>query len=319
MSIDVLRAIQLLLPDAQIVQTDAPADESYGGAYGREPNIVVAECVEGGVLRAHRVIGEPRVRFAGFLDGIQRARIALHRNGIPVVDGTVAAAVRVRANRRFATWGHRTPIVSRRIYMPLELLGCGEHTDVGGLDIVDTSYRLDGGERVSRHPAALRAVAFQYVGRDREAAEEELAELWCVDGAEPLFIDGGISGNGRVAAASCAVGVIKSHRTLYADGAALDVVMSLRCGERSSVFTPSPNRRNPVMSWYLRLRDPRGHDAMFGLVRVEASAGGDIASRANEVSRWVLGEASPLSLPDSRWDRMAYGIRDCEQFLRAIA
>jgi hypothetical protein len=318
-SIDVLRAIQSLLPDAQIVHTDAPVDESYGGAYGREPTITVAECLEGRLLRAHRVIGEPQVRFAGFLDGVQHARIALHHNGIPIVDGTVAAVVRVRANRRFTTWGHRTPIVSRRIYMPLELLGHPGQTVVGGRDIVDTSYRFDSRERVSRHPAALRAVAFQYVGRDREAAEERLAELWCVDGAEPLFIDGGISGNGRVAAASCAVGVVKSHRTLYADGAALDVVMSLRRGERSSVFTPSHSRRSPVMSWYLRLRDPRGQDAMFGLVRVEASAAGDIESRANEISRWVLAESSPLSLPDSRWDRMAYGIRDCEQFLRSVA
>jgi hypothetical protein len=318
-SIDVLRAIQSLLPDVEIVQADAPADESYGGAYGKEPNIAVAECVEGRALRAHRVIGKPEVRFAGFLDGIQRARIAGHRKGVPIVDGTVAAVVRVRVNRRFTTWGHRTPIVSRRLYMPSELLGCAGRTAVDGIEIVDTSYGMDNGERVSRHPAALRAVAFQYVGRDREMAEQKLAELWCADGAEPLFIDGGISGNGRVASSSCAVGVVKSHRTLYADGDGLDVVMSLRCGERSSVFAPSSTRRSPIVSWYLRLRDPKGHDAMFGLVRIEASAGGDIESRANEISRWVLAEATPLSLPDSRWDRMAYGIRDCEQFLRAIA
>ena len=42
------------------------------------------------------------------------------------------------------------------------------------------------------------------------------------------------------------------------------------------------------------------------------------AARANEVSRWVLAEALPLALPDGRWDKMAYGIRDCEEFLRAI-
>ncbi len=296
-----------------------PADESYGGAYGKEPNIAIAECVEGSVLRAHRVIGEPVVRFAGFLDGIQRARIACHQKGVPVVDGTVAAVVRVRVNRRFTTWGHRTPIVSRRLYMPLELLGCEGQTAALGFDIVDTTYELESGARVSRHPAALRAVAFQHVGRDREIAEQKLAELWCRDGAEPLFIDGGISGSGRIAASSCAVGVVKSHRTLYADGDALDVVMALRCGERSSVFSPSSKRRSPIISWYLRLRDPKGQDAMFGLVRVEASADGDIQARANEISRWILAEATPLSLPDGRWDRMAYGIRDCEQFLRAIA
>jgi len=317
-SIDVLRAIRSLVPDVEVIHSDAPADESYGGAYGKEPNIANAECVEGRVLRSHRVIGKPEVRFAGFLDGIQRARIACHQHGIPIIDGTVAAVVRVRVDRRFRTWGHRAPLVSRRLYMPLALLGC-EGSSAEGIDIVDTSCQLDGAGSVSRHPAALRSVAFQYVGRDRELAEQKLGELWCVDGAEPLFIDGGISGSGRVAASGSAVGVVKSHRTLYADGAALDVVMALRCGERSSVFAPSSSRRSPIISWYLRLRDPKGQDAMFGLVRIEASAGGDIESRANEISRWVLAETTPLSLPDGRWDRMAYGVRDCEQFLRAIA
>jgi hypothetical protein len=37
------------------------------------------------------------------------------------------------------------------------------------------------------------------------------------------------------------------------------------------------------------------------------------------VSRWILAERAPLALPDARWDRMVYGIRDCEEFLRATA
>jgi hypothetical protein len=45
---------------------------------------------------------------------------------------------------------------------------------------------------------------------------------------------------------------------------------------------------------------------------------GEIGERANEVSRWILAEASPLALPDSRWDKMVYGVRDCEEFLRAV-
>mgnify|MGYP001765037969 CR=1 FL=1 len=45
---------------------------------------------------------------------------------------------------------------------------------------------------------------------------------------------------------------------------------------------------------------------------------GALAARADEVSRWVLGEALPVALPDGRWDKMVYGIRDCESYLRAI-
>ena len=40
--------------------------------------------------------------------------------------------------------------------------------------------------------------------------------------------------------------------------------------------------------------------------------------RADEVSRWILAEVSPVALPDGRWDKMVYGVRDCEEFLRAV-
>ena len=63
---------------------------------------------------------------------------------------------------------------------------------------------------------------------------------------------------------------------------------------------------------------------MWGLVRVEiahpdAAELHAIGDRADEVSRWILAESSPVALPDARWDKMVYGIRDCEEFLRAVA
>jgi hypothetical protein len=42
-----------------------------------------------------------------------------------------------------------------------------------------------------------------------------------------------------------------------------------------------------------------------------------VGARADEVSRWILAEAAPLALPDPRWDKMVYGVRDCEEYLRA--
>jgi hypothetical protein len=44
-----------------------------------------------------------------------------------------------------------------------------------------------------------------------------------------------------------------------------------------------------------------------------------LASRATDVPRWILAERAPLSMPHARWDRMVYGIRDCEEYLRATA
>ncbi len=37
---------------------------------------------------------------------------------------------------------------------------------------------------------------------------------------------------------------------------------------------------------------------------------------ADQLSRWLLAERSPLSAPDPRWDRLLYGIRAVEQYLR---
>ena len=66
----------------------------------------------------------------------------------------------------------------------------------------------------------------------------------------------------------CTVGVVKNHRTLYADGRASMSCSGFGDGERTSVFHV-PSQAKTVASWYLRLRDPIGHDPMWGLVRVE--------------------------------------------------
>ena len=67
------------------------------------------------------------------------------------------------------------------------------------------------------------------------------------------------------------------------------------------------------------LRETEGRDALWGLVRVEmrVTARETLTERADELSRWLLAESSPLAAPDPRWDRMAYGIRSAEEFLRA--
>jgi len=95
--------------------------------------------------------------------------------------------------------------------------------------------------------------------------------------------------------------------------------MGLKRGERSSIFRVSPRSRNSVLSWYLRLRDAGGRDSLWGLVRIESAECDRASERADEVSRWVMAETTPLALPDGRWDKMSYGIRDCEVFLRAIS
>jgi hypothetical protein len=317
----VLRLLRQCLPDVSVIDGASSLEQALAGD---PPILRSAQLVEGSTIRAVRIPDlsrETTSDFGAFLDGTQSVRVIAHHFGLPIVLGTVSAAIRVRVDRRFTTWGHQAPRVERKIYAPLRYIPglASADSSVQGWQIVDTSTADKDGQYPSEHPVALYEKATRAVDRDREALEDQLAEEWCARGEAPLFVDGGISRSARVSASQRAIGVIKSHRTLYVEGDALRIVMGLRRGERSSIFRVSPRSRNSVLSWYLRLRDAQGHDPMWGLVRVEAADCERPTPRADEVSRWVIAETSPLALPDGRWDKMSYGIRDCEEFLRAIS
>ena len=261
--------------------------------------------------------------FRAFLDGTQRSETAGHVHGVPIVVGHAAAVVRERRNRRLHTW-HR-PLVETLVYCPRKALPDATWQVLHGAygaALVDTTEGASAAD--SAHPLALSLAAVHRVQARRETLERDLAERWCRMEGDPLFVDGGTSGSERVASSACSVGVVKSHRILYAQGDAMRVVMALPHGHRSSVFLiESTYPRAAVASFYLRLRDAAGRDPMFGLVRVELAPPGPdekdrVGARADEVARWILAEVSPLALPDSRWDKMVYGVRDCEEFLRAI-
>lgn len=321
-----LRSLMGRLPGMSVVDSAAPIDAV---AFNDPPVLRAAQIVEGTALRAIRIPDlslRPGSEFGAFLDGAQKVQIVGHHHGMPIVFGTASAAVRVRVDKRMITWGHQAPRVERRIFLPLRYLPAladwrpsSSGVDASQWQIIDTSTADQNGEYPSQHPAVLLERAIRAVDQEREALEDQLAEAWCDRSESPLYIDGGISRSAPVASSSFAIGVIKSHRTLYVEGEGLPIVLGLEKGARSSVFRVSPRSRSSVLSWYLRLRDPKGRDAMWGLVRVEVAECERPEERANEISRWVLAETTPLSLPDGRWDKMAYGIHDCEEFLRAIS
>jgi hypothetical protein len=319
-----LHAVQRLLADL-FPSSESPAGETpleLTTSDARPARLISATIIEDGDLRARGVEGGPDAKFVAFLDGTQTSVVAQYqRAGVPIVLGTVAAVVRERRDRRLFTWQH---VVERRLYVPKAQLAPSiwDRLAATGLQIRDTA---DGGEEsqsAAEHPLAMREAAVHRVQKDREHAEQALAVAWCGREERCLFVDGPISSSERVAHADCVVGVVKTHRTIYASGDALTRVLALENGERSSVFLVTSPKRATVASWYLRIRDPRGHDPMWALLRVEISAdavrGPDITRRADEVSRWILAEVAPVSLPDGRWDKMVYGVRDCEEFLRAI-
>ncbi len=316
------RLILDLLPGCSEIEA-LPSDSDRYGYSEDAPTIAPVDLIEPSPFRAIRVtdIRAPRAQsgFTAFLDGIQNHRLVNQHKGISIVWGTVGAAIRVRVNRKLVSWTASPPVVRSSYYFPFRYLPDLAARFEDSPRVVDTAEANESGNAPSRHPAALIEAAVKRVQRDRERAEQELAEAWCAGDRGVLYVDGSITASKSVSSSRNAVGVIKTHRRLYADGIAFDVINSLQPGERSSVFRVASNRRYPVASWYLRVRGAPRRDAFFGLVRVEAALGDDISARADEVSRWVIAEGSPLSLPDGRWDKMAYGIRDTEEFLRAIS
>lgn len=316
----VQRRIAALLPEARPAAAGASTLEIAGQAMDA-PRLISATVLEAGGQSAHRVPAPPQPGFRAFLDGTQRSEVVSHLGGVPVILGHAAAVVRERRARRMHTWG--APLTESRLYCPRAMVSGSAWATLAadfGDALVDSG---GGGNEPAAHPYAVRDAAVHLVQAHREQLEQRLAERWCATERDPLFIDGGISGSESVAVSACTVGVVKSHRTLYAEGDALATVLALRSGERSSVFRVTSPRRTTVASWYLRLRDPLGHDPMWGLLRVEIAypapeALARVGERADDVSRWILAESSPLALPDARWDRMVYGVRDCEEFLRAV-
>lgn len=254
-------------------------------------------------------------QFRYFIDGIQRSWLLYYQDYAPVYYGYVAAAVRQRPEVLMSTWQYQ---VQEAIYLPERYFDPVELAKLAAnFTVIDTAPRSTDeseGDIDEKQPQLLREAARNAISDRREKLESDLAELW-IKQEQPgwLVMDGSITISKAAAEHSRIIGLIKSHNTQYFRFPAQEVILNLKQGDRSSTFTPPG--RHPVCSWYLRLRDNRNEDVHFGLVRVEAPIKAQV--QVDEISRWILTERRPLSLPDSRWDKMIYPIRDCEQFLRS--
>jgi hypothetical protein len=255
----------------------------------------------------------PENQFAYFLDGIQRSWLLYYQDFVPVYYGYTAAVIRQRQEALMTKWQHN-PCES--LYVPFCYFDSEELTRLRSqqLPVTDTKPKDATMEDGEMQPMAMREAARNTISDMREKNESDLAEAWTQsDLSGWLVMDGSISISRIASEHPRIVGLIKSHNTQYFRFPDQEVILNLKFGERSSVFQP-PNR-NPVCSWYLRLREGSNEDMHFGLIRVEAALAA--IADVDEISRWILTERRPLSLPDSRWDKMIYPIRDCEMFLRS--
>lgn len=281
------------------------------------PQTASAEIVEPSGRIDAVPVGEPRPsRFSYFLDGIERRRLVMYISGVPVLYGYAAAGIRYRApDKRMYAYG--SPVEREALFCPRRLVDLNLLSK--DLDVVDIE---DDGNTFEDHPMVLLEAARKKVSDVRSKLEAQMTSQWLADfngSDEWLLVDGSISGGYDRYLAPNVVGVIKSHQTQYFSIDDQRKIQALRVGERSGLFIPKGRNRPDVYSWYLRLWPNDGQDIHFGLVRVEAAKCDRTVQMVDEISGWLLAERAPLSLPDSRWDRMLYPIRDCEQFLRSRA
>ena len=287
-----------------------------------EPRIYKSELVDPKGSVDGISVGEPEPgRIAFFMDGIERKHIPLYYSIVPIVYGYVAAVIRERgADKRMYTYsdGYAS---DEALYFPLRLVS---GLQGAGMEIIDTETA---DKPLEEHPLILKEAARVAVSKSRGKLETRLARKWLeafAGESEWLMVDGSLGGtlggDYYKYPSPNIIGIIKSHQTQYFPMEEQRKILALKAGERSGIFKPlSRESQAPVYSWYLRLRPCIGQDVYFGLIRIEAAAGERTLEMADKISRWLLSERCPLSLPDSRWDRMFYPIRDCEQYLRSLA
>lgn len=279
------------------------------GAPSRIAPAAVAE--DGPFTRA--VDGAPVVGFGAFLDGVQESRAAAWVAQVPFVVASIGAVVLERRDGVLTSWpgGVRRRSV---LLLPRDLVDPAAWEALSAAHDVEDS-RAEAG---THHPDALLQRAVHAVEELRAAQERSLAEAWVAQRSEPLYVDGGLASMGVASRSPLAIGVVKSHRTIHAAAERVAELFALGEGQRTCVHAIEASAHRPaVWTWYLRLRTASATDPLFGLARVEiAVRSGPPTPVADEVSRWVLAERTPVAMPDARWDVLSYGIARCEAYLK---
>ncbi|HEU5218211.1 MAG TPA: hypothetical protein VFU23_06105 [Gemmatimonadales bacterium] len=279
-------------------------------SHGREDEacITPATLIEPGPVTARAVgAAEAWPGPVAFLDGTQRIEVVGYVGTSPLIVAEVAAAVRERVGRET-----RTVQVERRM---LAVARPGVLAAAAGALAGIESAPLPDEE--PGHPLQDVDAARHVVDRARGDAERIAGTAYRSRSPHWLVVDGSLSESPAWARDPKMVGVSKSHSTLPFEGEDLVTYLHLSAGHRSSIFQPASRRQAPVHAWGLRLWPWAGKDLLYGLVRVEVAASESRTVSADQLSRWVLAERAPISAPDARWDRLLYGVRGVEEYLRA--
>ncbi|MBK8005503.1 MAG: hypothetical protein IPK12_16665 [Gemmatimonadetes bacterium] len=287
-----------------------PASWIPAASEGRaeEATIRPARLVEQGEVGGIAVgLAEPWPDPVAFLDGMQRYEVMAYAGASPVVVAEVAGAVLERHDRQL----HAALAARRRLVIarPAVLADLG--------DAIEDHQAIPLPEDGPPHPVHDFLLARREVDAARGRLEVELGHSFRARSDAWLIVDGTLTESPQWAADGRMLGVCKSHATLPFADTDLEQYLRLPVGHRSPVFQPAGHDVAPVWSWALRLWPWEGRDLLHGLVRIEAAPRDETLAQVDQLSRWLIAERSPVSTPDPRWDRLLYGIRAVEQYLRA--
>lgn len=273
-----------------------------------EATIRPARLLEDFPVRGRSVgAAEPWPGTVAFLDGTQRYEVMAYAGASPVVVAEIAAAVLERRDRQLhvAEVARRRLVIARpRVLDQLE-------------EVIEGHAAVALPEQGPAHPVLDFQLARREVDAARGRLEVELGHRYRSASNAWLIVDGSLAESPQWAADPRMIGVAKSHATLPFSDTDLEDYLRLPAGFRSPLFQPAGGEIAPVYSWALRLWPWEGRDLLHGLIRVEAAPTLDTMAEADQLSRWLLAERAPVSTPDPRWDRLLYGIRAVEEYLRA--
>jgi len=296
-----------------LAQLQQPSDDYF---------VASLKVVEHAEMRAVpvRPVAQPNA-LKHFLDGIQRQRILYYEGIVPVFYAYLSAVVRSRVDRKMCCVKQNDALRQQdALYAPLG------YVDSTGLKQYGIPLRdLEVGEPLPPHPTLIQLAASR-ISSDREELERKLAETWLrwlskERQEDWLVVDGAIRTSSEIAPHARVIGIAKTsigvERELSPEQ--MKVVYGLRKAERSSVFELKHRKHAPVYSWFLRLHDPTKGSLLYGLLRVEMPANESLLKQVDALSAWILEDRVPLAVPDTRYDRLLYPMRDCEHYLRAHA
>lgn len=271
--------------------------------------------------------------FSYFLDGIERKEILCYLRSIPIIYGYVGAAILKRIDKTL----HSTDLEmgKEHFYLPVKNddKDCPQHYfDLSEIEKIRKKHKNTGiipkqGNRKTYplYPVEFIQQAHSEIQELRREIEVELTDKWLDSKFNDgwLFVDGTLNTKSQnVLESSNIAGIVKSHGVYYFSFEEMYEFYTMKKGERSVVFQPydkTENKKN-IFTWYLRLHENKQNGVNdFGIIRVEIPANEKLLDKVDEISSWILLETKPVGFPASRWDRMIYPIKYCEDYLKAKA